>query len=70
MPRYEVRLARITSYSEYAWVEVEADDEYHARALALEQEEDDLGWRTRESWVPEGGDTYTEECEEVKDEHS
>jgi hypothetical protein len=64
MPKYEVRLTRITSYSEYAWVEVEADDEYHARALALEENEDELDWRTRESWVPDGGETEVEECRE------
>jgi hypothetical protein len=74
MPRYEVKVVRIVSYGEYAWIEVEADDEYHAKALALEQAEDDdddtTGWRTRESWIADGGETEAEYCREVKDEHS
>jgi hypothetical protein len=70
MPRYEVRLVRISSICERAYVEVEADDEYHAKALALEVEADELEWYTRDIWIADGGETEAEDCREVKDDQA
>ena len=71
MPRYDVKLGRAVTTYETTWCEVEADDEYHARALAIDianDTPDELNWRTVESY--DAGDVEAEECREVKDDQA
>ena len=44
MPRYEAQLGRARCVYEHAYVIVDADDEHHAKALALEIDQDDMDW--------------------------
>ena len=52
MPKYEVRLGRMSRIYERAIRQVEADDEYHASALAynigVENDEDEVSWDMRD----------------------
>jgi len=69
MPRYEVRLGRTSRIYERAYVEVEADDEYHAGALAynIGVEDDEVSWDVRDSDLFSDTDVEVEACREVKD---
>ena len=66
MPKYEVRLGRISRIYERAYITVEADDDYHAKALALEIDEDDMDWHSYDSET----DVEVEACREVKDDQA
>jgi 1,2-phenylacetyl-CoA epoxidase PaaB subunit len=71
MPRYEVRLGRTSRIYERAYVTVEADDEYHAGALAynigVENDADEVSWDVRDSDLFSETDVEVEAWREVKD---
>jgi hypothetical protein len=54
---------------ERAYITVEADDEYHAGALAYDIcFDDEVSWEVRDSDLFSETDVEVEECREVKDE--